>query len=101
MKLRFPKPNHEGNNIIILRVLKDEKLTRTFPNRSYYHLITIKQAGPAVIGVDDTDSRKRVAIKRVRKPEGSIYRVPPSTYNQIINIKDIYIKNNNVIFVYK
>jgi hypothetical protein len=101
MKLRFPKPNHEGNNVIILRVPKDEKLARTFPNRSYHHLMTIKQAGPAVIGVDDTDSRKRVAIKRVRKPEGSVYRVPPSTCDQIVNIKDIYIKNDDVVFVYK
>jgi len=73
MKSWFPKPNHEGNDVTVSRVPKDEKLARTFPNRSYHHLMTIEQAGPAVIGVDDTDRRKRVAIKRVRKPEGSVH----------------------------
>ena len=80
---------------------KDKKLARTFPNRSYYYLITIKQARPAVIRVDDTDSRKRAAIKRVRKPKGSVYQVPPSTCDQIVNIKDMYVENNNIVFVYK
>ncbi|MCJ1422777.1 hypothetical protein MMC29_000657 [Sticta canariensis] len=101
MKSRFPKPNHEGNDVTIPRVPKDEKLARTFPNRSYHHLMTIEQAGPAVIGVDDTDGRKRVAIKRVRKPEGSVHQVPPSTCDQIVNIKDMYVENDDVVFVYE
>ncbi len=101
MKLWFPKPNHEGNDVTVPSMPKDEKLARTFPNRSYHHLMTIKQARPAVIGVDDTDRRKRVAIKRVRKPEGSVHQVPPSTCDQIVNIKDMYVENGDVIFVYE
>ncbi len=42
-----------------------------------------------------------MAIKWVTKPEGSIPQVPPSTCNQIVNIKDMYIKNGGVVFVYK
>ncbi len=42
MKLRFPKPNYKGNNIIILRVSKDEKFIKIFFNRFYYYFITIK-----------------------------------------------------------
>jgi len=101
MKSRFPKPNHEGNDVTIPRVPKDEKLARTIPNRSYHHLMTIEQAGPAVIGVDDTDGRKRVAIKRVKKPEGSVHQVPPSICDQIVNIKDMYVENDDVVFVYE
>jgi len=101
MKSWFPKPNHEGNNVTVPSVPKDEKLARTFPNRSYHHLMVIKQAGPAVIGVDDTDRRKRVAIKRVRKPEGSVHQVPPSTCDQVVNIKDMYVENGDVVFVYE
>jgi len=63
IKLRFPKPNYEGNNIIILKIPKDKKLTRTFPNRFYYYFITIEQAGPIVIRIDNTDSRKQITIK--------------------------------------
>ena len=67
--------------------------------RSYHHLMAIEQAGPAVIGVDDTDGRNRVAVKRVRKPEGSVYQVQPSTCDQIVNIRDIYVENGNIIFI--
>ncbi len=76
---RLTKPNQGVNDIVVLRAPRDEKLAKTFPKRLYHHLMTIDQAGPAVIGVDDTDRRKRVAIKRVRKPEGSVYQVPPSS----------------------
>jgi len=89
------------NDIVVLRAPRDEKLAKTFPKRSYHHLMTIDQAGPAVIGVDDTDRRKRVAIKRVRKPEGSVHQVPPSNCNQIVNINDMYVEDRDVIFVYK
>ena len=88
---RFPKPNR--NDVAVLKVPRDEELARTFPNRSYHHLMTIEQAGSAVIGVDDTDRRKRVAIKRVTKPEGSVHQVPPSACDQIVNIKDMYVEN--------
>jgi len=101
IKSPFPKPNHGGNDVTVPRVSKDEKLARTFPNRSYHPLMTIEQAGPAVIGVDDTDRRKRVAIKRVRKPEGSVHQVPPSTCDQIVNIKDMYVENGDIVFVYE
>ena len=63
--------------------------------------MTIEQAGPAIIGVDDNDHRKRVAIKRVTKPEGSVQQVLPSTCDQIVNIKDIYVENGDVVFVYE
>ena len=98
---RFPKPNQGANDATVPRVSKDEKLARTFPNRSYHHLMIIEQAGPAIIGVDDSDHRKRVAIKRVTKPEGSVPQVPPSTCDQIVNIKDMYVENGGVIFVYE
>ncbi|KAL9631870.1 MAG: hypothetical protein Q9164_005656 [Protoblastenia rupestris] len=100
-KSRFPKPNQDGNDVTVSRMPKDEKLARTFPNRSYHHLMTIEQAGPAVIGVDDADHRKRVAIKRVRKPGGSVHQVPPSTCDQIVNIHDMYAENGDVVFVYE
>ena len=67
----FPKPNQGGSDV-------------TVP-----------------IGVDDTDRRKRVAIKRVRKPGGSVHQVPPSTCDQIVNIKDMYVENGDVVFIYE
>jgi len=73
LKLRFPKFNYERNEIIVLRLPKDEKLARTFLNRFYYYFIIIKQAGPTIIGVDNINNWKQIVIKRVRKPEGSIY----------------------------
>ena len=63
--------------------------------------MTIEQAGPAFMGVDDTDGRNRVATKRVRKPEGSVHQVQPSTCDQIINIRDIYVESGDVIFIYE
>lgn len=63
--------------------------------------MTIEQAGPAVIGVDDTDYRKRVAIKRVRKPEGPVHQVPSSTCDQIVNIKDMYVDDGDIVFIYE
>ena len=100
-KSRFPNSNQGGNDVTVPRQSKDEKLARTFPNRSYHHLMTIEQAGSAVIGVDDTDRRKRVAIKRIRKPEGSVYQVPPSNCDQIVNIQDMYIEDGDVVLVYE
>ncbi len=98
---RLTKLNQGVNDVAVPRAPRDEKLAKTFPKRSYHHLMTIDQAGPAVIGVDDTDRRKRVAIKRVRKPEGSVHQVPPSTCDQIVNIDDMYVEDRDVVFVYE
>ncbi len=98
---RFTKPNQGVNDVAVSRAPRDEKLAKTFPKQSYHHLMIIEQAGPAVIGVDNTDRRKRVAIKRVRKPKGSVHQVPPSTCDQIANIHDMYVEDCDVVFVYE
>lgn len=98
---RLTKPNQGVNDVAVPRAPRDEKLAKTFPKRSYHHLMTIDQAGPAVIGVDDADRRKRVAIKRVRKSEDSVHQVPPSTCDQIVNINDMYVEDRDVVFVYE
>ncbi len=98
---RLTKPNQGVNDVTVPRAPRDEKLAKTFPKRSYHHLMTIDQAGPAVIGVDETDRRKRVAIKRLGKPEGSVHQVPPSTCDQIVNINDMYVEDCDVVFVYE
>ncbi len=63
--------------------------------------MTIDQAGCAIIGVDDIDPRKRVAIKRVKSPEGSVYQIPSFTCEQIVNIKDMYMEKSDIVFVYE
>lgn len=42
-----------------------------------------------------------MAIKRLRKPEGSVHQVPPSTCDQIVNIHDMYFENGDVVIVYE
>lgn len=81
--------------------IKDEKLAKVFPNWSYHHLMTIEQAEPAVIRVNNTDCQKRVIIKQVRKSESFIHQVPVFTCDQIVNIEDMYIENDDVVFIYK
>lgn len=63
--------------------------------------MTIEQAGPAIIGFHDNDHRKQVAIKKATKPKGSVHQVPPSNSDQIVDIKDMYAENRDIVFVYE
>ena len=80
-------------------MLRDEELARTYHNQSYHHLVTIDQAEPAVIGIVDTNHRKQVDIKQVVKPKDFVHQVPPSTCNQIVTIKALYVKTDEVIYI--
>ena len=80
---------------------ENQPLIRATPQRRYHELMTLDQAGPAVIGYDDTDRCSFVAIKRRKRPEGSFIPQVQVKSNHLVSLKDMYIEGNDIVFIYE
>lgn len=80
---------------------ENQPLIRATPQRRYHELMTLDQAGPAVIGYDDTDRCSFVAIKRRKRPEGSSIPQVQVKSNHLVSLKDMYIEGNDIVFIYE
>ena len=93
--------NRRVNHVLNSRMQRNKKLAKMIFNRLYHHLMIIDQTECAIIEVDNIDSRKRVIIKRVRCSEDPVYQISSFTCEQIVNIKDMYMKKSYIIFIYE
>ena len=81
--------------------LAARRIGTTF-QKSHHTLMSLDQAGPSIIGYDDTIPPNLVAIKRVKRPNNiTITRLPCYSSNQLVSILDAYLDNNEIVFVYE
>ncbi len=85
--------------------LEKEKIERpieTSSQVSYNELMTRDQAGPAIIGSDNSEECNFVAIKRVKKVDNSlVHRIPSFNSDQLVEIRDMYQDNDDVVIIYE
>ena len=62
----------------------------------------LNQAGLAVIARDNYKYNRFIAIKRIKKLDlKPVYRISDFTSNHIVNIKDIFLNDDEVVIIYK
>ncbi len=80
--------------------LGKEKIER--PIGTYNELMIRDQAGPAIIGSDNSEECNFVAIKRVKKVDNSlVHRIPSFNSDQLVEIRDMYQDNDDVVIIYE
>jgi hypothetical protein len=69
---------------------------------AYYEFMVLDQARLAVIACDNTRERKLVIIKRFKGiNQSSTSKILPFSSNYVVNIKEAYFHNNDIMIVYK
>jgi hypothetical protein len=64
--------------------------------------MNLNQARPAIIGFDNTREANLIAIKRLKRIDKRLtYRMRPFISDSIINIRDIYFNNDDLVIIYK
>jgi serine/threonine protein kinase len=64
--------------------------------------MVLDQAGSAVIACDNTRERKLVAIKRFKGiDQSSTRKIPPFRSDHVVNIKETYFDNDDMVIVYE
>lgn len=92
----------DGGKIAKLGKEKIERPIGTFSQVSYNELMTRDQAGPAIIGSDNSEECRFVAIKRVKKVDNSlVHRIPSFNSDQLVEIRDMYQDNDDVVIIYE
>ena len=72
------------------------------PKTIYNEWMTLAQAGPAIIGCDNTRDANMVAIKQVKRPEQFSGRcMPPFLSDHVVSVKDMYCKDNEITIIYE
>jgi len=79
----------------------ERAVIRASPQRRYHEVMTLDQAGPAVIGYDDTDRRSFVAIKRRKRPDGPPVHQVQVKSNHLVGLRDMYVEENDVVCIYE
>jgi len=72
------------------------------PKTLYHEWMILDQAGPAIIGCDNTRAGNMVAIKRVKRPEQYSGRyMQPFVSDHVVNVKDMYCEDNEITIIYE
>ncbi len=83
---------------------RKEKSVKCFSDKSarfYYNFIFLDQTESVVIARNNKD-RIFVAIKRVKKSRiEHVLRIPDSVSNYVVNIKDMFVDNKEIVIIYK
>ena len=73
---------------------------KSTPRGPYDEFMALDQAGPAMIGSENSKEPNLVAIKRVKKTNGShVGRIAPFSSDHLVQIKDIYDDGSEVVIV--
>ena len=93
---------------------KNEKSTLNFENENvkqpieatppgpYEEYMTLDQAGPAIIGSENTEEPTLVVIKRVKKTNESRFNeIAPFTSDHLVQIRAIYEDGSDAVIVYE
>jgi hypothetical protein len=75
---------------------------QTSPGLTYHEFMDLGQAGPAIMGFDNTREANLVAIKRLERiDKRSTHRMRPFTSDSVVNIRDIYFDNDDLVIIYE
>jgi len=78
------------------------QLVQNETQRSYHRFMALDQAGPAVIAHKNMKDGVFVAIKRVKRVDlKPVYHIPDSRSNQLVNIKEMFLKGDQIVIVYE
>lgn len=76
-------------------------LIRVISQRWYHEIMTLDQAESTVIEYNDIDWRSFVAIKRRKRPDESLSHHVQFRSNHLVDLRDMYVERNEVIFIYE
>lgn len=69
---------------------------------SYHEFMKLDQAGPAVMGCDNTRERKIVAVKRLKGVYKAVkHMMVPFTTDQVVNVLKMFFDNNDLVVIYE
>ncbi len=100
----FPTAANYDDNFAKPKRSRKEKPVKCFSDKSarfYYNFMSLNQTGPAVIARNNKD-RTFVAIKRAKKSGiEHVLRIPDSVSDHVVNIKDMFVDNKEIVIIYK
>jgi hypothetical protein len=92
----------DGEEAVASKKLRTERRTWTSNPLTYHEFMKLDQAGPAVMGCDNTRECNLVAIKRLKGvSKASKPRIQPFTSNQVVELKDMFFDNDDLVIVYE
>jgi hypothetical protein len=82
---------------------RNERRISTSNRLTYHEFMNLDQAGPAVMGCDNTGERNLVAIKRLKGvKKASKPRIQPFTSNQVVEVKDMFFDDDDdLVIIYE
>jgi len=92
----------DESKIAKLEKEKIERSIETFSQVSYNELMTRDQAGLTIIDSDNSEKCNFVAIKRVKKVDNSlVHRISSFNSDQLVEIRDMYQDNDDIVIIYE
>lgn len=74
----------------------------TSPQLTYHEFMVLGQAGSANMGCDNTRDHNFVAIKRLKGiDKSSTHRMRPFKSDHVVNIRDMYFDNDDLVIIYE
>jgi len=79
------------------------QVVRNRSRTSYHTFMPLDPDGPAVIARENKEDGPFVAIKRVKRVDRNlVYRVPEFTSDYLVNIKDMFLEDDDeIVIVYE
>ncbi len=78
------------------------QLVQNETQRSYHWFMTLNQAEPAVIARKNMKDEVFVAIKRMKRVDlKPVYHIPDLRSDQLVNIKEMFLKGDQIVIVYE
>lgn len=95
-------PSQSKVNIVEAKHKNYTQLIHSKTQRSYHEFMALDQAGPAVIARENVEDGSFVAIKRVKRVDPKpAYHIPDSKSDHLVNIKEIFLEDNDIVIVYE
>jgi hypothetical protein len=92
----------DGDEVAASKRTRIEHGIGTSPQLTYHEFMVLDQAGSANIGCDNTKDHDLVAIKRLKGiDKSSTNRMRPFTSDHVVNIRDVYFDNDDLVVIYE
>lgn len=92
----------DGGKVAVSKRTRIEYRIGTSPRLTYHEFMVLDQAGSANMGYNNTRDHNLVAIKRLKGIDKSLkYRMRPFISDYIVNIRDIYFNNDDLVIIYE